>query len=128
MPSARCVTTHYIEEAEKLCDRVAIIDRGKIIALGSPREIQQQHLGKSRIEVRTSAPMPVEIPRFPESEKHALSDDRLHLTVSSTRPARTVTEMVRWIEQSGLELADIHLKRPTLEDVFIELTGKKLRD
>jgi len=50
------------------------------------------------------------------------------LTVYSTRPARTLPELVKWIDQSGLDLEDIHLKRPTLEDVFIELTGKRLRE
>jgi ABC-2 type transport system ATP-binding protein len=122
------LTTHYIEEAERLCDRVAIIDQGKIIAMGSPREIQQQTLGQSCIEVMTTQPMPGEVPQFQDSEKHVRKDDGRLLTVYSTRPARTLTDLVRWIDQSGLELEDIHLKRPTLEDVFIELTGKKLRD
>ena len=122
------LTTHYIEEAERLCDRVAIIDQGKIIAEGTPREIQQKTLGQSRIEVITTAPMPREVPTFQDVEKALLSEDGLTLTVHSTRPARTLPDLVRWIEQSGLELEDIHLKRPTLEDVFIELTGKKLRE
>jgi len=122
------LTTHYIEEAERLCDRVAIIDEGKIIALGTPREIQQQTLGESRIEIGTSQPMPREVPLFPDAEKHLLSDDAKRLTVYSSRPARTLPEVVRWIEQQNLELDDIALKRPTLEDVFIELTGKRLRE
>jgi ABC-2 type transport system ATP-binding protein len=128
---AKCtvlLTTHYIEEAERLCDRVAIVDQGKIIALGTPREIQQQTLGQSRVEVATTQPMPIEVPRFEDAERHLRSDDGKSLTVYSTRPARTLPDLVRWIDQSGLELEDIHLKRPTLEDVFIELTGKKLRD
>ncbi len=122
------LTTHYIEEAERLCDRVAIVDQGKIIALGTPREIQQQTLGQSRVEVSTTEPMPVDIPAFQDTERHLRSEDGRSLTVYSTRPARTLPDLVRWIDQSGLELEDIHLKRPTLEDVFIELTGKKLRD
>jgi ABC-2 type transport system ATP-binding protein len=122
------LTTHYIEEAERLCDRVAIVDQGQIIAMGTPREIQARTLGQSLVEISTEQAMPAEVPRFEHSEKHVLSDDRLHLTVYSTRPARTLPELVKWIDQNGLELADIHLKRPTLEDVFIELTGKKLRD
>jgi ABC-2 type transport system ATP-binding protein len=122
------LTTHYIEEAERLCDRVAIIDQGKIIALGTPREIQQQTLGQSRIEVSTTAPMPPDVPKLQEAERHLFNETRTALTVYSSRPARTLPDLVRWIEQSGLELEDIHLKRPTLEDVFIELTGKKLRD
>ncbi len=122
------LTTHYIEEAERLCDRVAIVDQGKIIAMGTPREIQARTLGQSLVELKTGQPMPLDVPRFEYCEKHTLSEDRLRLSVYSTRPARTLPELVKWIDQSGLELEDIHLKRPTLEDVFIELTGKRLRD
>jgi ABC-2 type transport system ATP-binding protein len=57
-----------------------------------------------------------------------VSDDRHRITVYSNRPARTLVEIVKWIDTHGLELDDVHLARPTLEDVFIELTGKKLRD
>src|SRR6266404_1136833 len=53
------LTTHYIEEAERLCDRVAIIDEGKIIAMGSPREIQARTLGQTRIEIECEQPIPV---------------------------------------------------------------------
>src|SRR5262249_21634050 len=122
------LTTHYIEEAERLCDRVAIIDQGRIIAMGTPREIQARTLGQSRIEIVTAQPMPPEIPTFQDADKHALDGDNRMLTVYSTRPARTLPELVKWIDQIGLDLEDIHLKRPTLEDVFIELTGKSLRD
>jgi ABC-2 type transport system ATP-binding protein len=122
------LTTHYIEEAERLCDRVAIIDEGKIIAIGTPREIQARTLGQSHIEIRTEQPMPADVPRFQESEKHLLSEDRTRLTVYSTRPARTLPDLIKWIDQNGIDLEDIHLKRPTLEDVFIELTGKRLRE
>src|SRR5579862_6115973 len=122
------LTTHYIEEAEPLCDRVAIIDEGKIVAMGSPRELQERVFGQSRIEVVTALPMPAELPVFEAVAKYSLSGDCKTLVVDSTRPARTLPDLIRWIDQKGLELEDIHLKRPTLEDVFIELTGKKLRD
>jgi ABC-2 type transport system ATP-binding protein len=122
------MTTHYIEEAERLCDRVAIVDEGKIIAIGTPRELQAQTMGQSRVEIQTAQPMPAVVPHFEHSEKHTLSDDRLHLTVYSTRPARTLPDLIRWVDQNGIDLEDIHLKKPTLEDVFIELTGKKLRE
>jgi len=123
------LTTHYIEEAERLCDRVAIIDEGQIIEIGTPREIQQRTLGQSFIEIQCEQPLPVVDPAsFLNSEKHAFSEDRRTLTVHSAQPARTIVDLVKWIDQLGIELADIHLKRPTLEDVFIELTGKKLRE
>lgn len=122
------LTTHYIEEAERLCDRVAIIDEGQIIEMGTPRDIQQRTLGQSRIEIECEQPLPAtELDSF-FAEKHAFSDDRKFLTVHSSHPARSIVELVKWIDQHGIELADIHLKRPTLEDVFIELTGKRLRE
>ena len=122
------LTTHYIEEAERLCDRVAIIDQGRIIALGTPREIQAATLGQSLIEIHCEQPVAAEIPTFGESGKQTISEDRKRITVSSPHPARTLVDLVKWIDQQGIELADIHLKRPTLEDVFIELTGKRLRE
>jgi ABC-2 type transport system ATP-binding protein len=123
------ITTHYIEEAERLCDRVAIIDEGRIVEIGTPREIQQRTLGHSRIEIECEKPIPTEgLPAFLVEEKHTFSEDRRELTVDSEHAARTIVELVKWIDQLGIGLADIHLKRPTLEDVFIELTGKKLRE
>ncbi len=122
------LTTHYIEEAERLCDRVAIVDQGRVIALGTPREIQAQTLGQSRIEVRTVQPLPPEVPAFDDAQHYVLEEEGKLLTVHSLRPARTLPGLIKWIDQCGVELEDIHLKRPTLEDVFIELTGKRLRE
>jgi ABC-2 type transport system ATP-binding protein len=118
------LTTHYIEEAERLCDRVAIIDEGRIIAEGTPREIQARTVGASRIEIRLEQPLPPgDAP--PDTQ---LSADRLSLTATSHGAAKAIVDLVKWIDQRGLELADIQLRKPTLEDVFIELTGKRLRD
>jgi len=123
------MTTHYIEEAERLCDRVAIIDDGVIVAIGSPRELQQKSATQSSIEISLGAPLPPgEMPVWPDTIRTLVSDDRRQLFVHSSRPPKTLVELVKWIDAQGLELADVHLNRPTLEDVFIELTGKKLRD
>ncbi len=123
------MTTHYIEEAERLCDRVAIIDAGKIIALGSPRELQERSVEQSGIEIRLAQPLPdQEMPDFAEAISSSVSEDRRELKVRSTKPARTLVDLVKWIDAKGYEIEDVHLKRPTLEDVFIEMTGKKLRD
>jgi len=123
------LTTHYIEEAEKLCDRVAIMDEGKIIALGSPREIQSQTLGQSVIEIHCVQPLPDHpLPVWNDAAKTLMSPDRTILFVHSHRPAPALVEIVKWVDQQGIDLADIHLKRPSLEDVFIELTGKRLRE
>jgi len=123
------MTTHYIEEAERLCDRVAIIDDGVIVAIGSPRELQQKSATQSSIEISLGGPLPPgEMPVWPDTIRTLVSDDRRQLFVHSSRPPKTLVELVKWIDAQGLELADVHLNRPTLEDVFIELTGKKLRD
>ncbi|MGH8101142.1 MAG: ABC transporter ATP-binding protein [Chthoniobacterales bacterium] len=123
------LTTHYIEEAERLCDRVAIIDAGQIIALGTPRELQERSANQSAIEITFTQPLrETTLPEWPEAIRSVLSEDRHRITVYSKRPARTLVEMVKWVDTNGFELADIHLARPTLEDAFIELTGKKLRD
>lgn len=121
------LTTHYIEEAERLCDRVAIIDNGQIIELGAPREIQERTLGHSMIEIATDQPMALEqIPLG--NQEYTAGPNRTQLTVKSANPARTIADLLKWIDSQGLQLTDIHLKRPTLEDVFIELTGKRLRE
>jgi ABC-2 type transport system ATP-binding protein len=123
------MTTHYIEEAERLCDRVAIIDAGLIIAMGTPRELQERSANQSAIEIALSNPLKkTELPAWSESIRSIVSEDRHRITVYSKQPARTLVEMVKWIDGQGLELDDVRLSRPTLEDVFIELTGKKLRD
>jgi ABC-2 type transport system ATP-binding protein len=123
------LTTHYIEEAERLCDRVAIMDEGKIVALGTPRELQQKSQSQSRIQITCAQPFNGRpTPAWPDAVSSKLEDDGRNLTVYSTRPARTLFEIMKWLDQEGLQLEDVHLKRPTLEDVFVELTGKHLRD
>ncbi len=123
------ITTHYIEEAEKLCDRVAIIDEGRIVAMGSPEEIRSRTLGHARVEVRCEKPLPAtELPRWPDADAPLVSADRRTVTVTTGKPARTLVELVRWVDQLGIDVEDVLLKRPSLEDVFIELTGKSLRE
>lgn len=123
------LTTHYIEEAERLCDRVAIMDEGKIVAMGTPRELQQKSREQSRIQIVTAQPLQAsQLPQWPDAMQSTLDGDGRSLTVYSARPARTLFEIMRWLDQQGIQLEDVHLKRPTLEDVFVELTGKKLRE
>jgi ABC-2 type transport system ATP-binding protein len=122
------LTTHYIEEAERLCDRVAILDQGRIIALDTPRRLQQQSRSASTIVVTCDNAIPADRPLWAEAIESSLDDSGSTLTVNSRRPATTLVDLIKWIDQRGLELVDVHLKQPTLEDVFIELTGKRLRE
>jgi ABC-2 type transport system ATP-binding protein len=122
------MTTHYIEEAERLCDRVAIVDEGRIIALDTPAQLKQQSRNASTIVVTCSAAFPSNRPAWAEATQSELDGNGHRLTVRSRRPAATLVDLVKWIDQQGLELADVSLRQPSLEDVFIELTGKSLRE
>ena len=123
------LTTHYIEEAEKLCDRVAIVDEGRIVAIGTPREIQERALASSAIELECAHPLADgALPEWVGAEKTSLDGSRTRITVTSSRTARTMIDMIKWVDEKGIELADIRIKRPSLEDAFIELTGKSLRE
>jgi len=122
------LTTHYIEEAERLCDRVAIIDQGRIIAMDTPSKLQQQSRAASTIVVTCDKAVPAQRPVWAEAIESSVDSTGHTLTVNSRRPASTLVDLIKWIDHSGLELVDVHLKKPRLEDVFIELTGKRLRD
>ncbi len=121
------LTTHYIEEAETLCDRVAIIDQGKIVAIGSPAELIARSSALAVISVKTSRnldrTMLEKLPRAQQIETTGQST-----TIKSSNATATMIELLRMLEQSGTEPIDLQLRRPSLEDVFIELTGSSLRD
>jgi ABC-2 type transport system ATP-binding protein len=121
------LTTHYIEEAERLCDRVAIIDHGKLIAMGTPRELTQGSAGTTRIEVRLARPAQDGILRKLEGVSSCKEAEGAYVLHSSSVP-RTIVALVKQLEADGNELAGLEIARPSLEDVFLDLTGRRLRD
>jgi len=121
------MTTHYIEEAERLCDRVAIIDHGKVIALGTPRELKTRSGGTTRIEVRLSKAEPNGTLRNLEGVVDARELDGTYV-LHSQRPPQTIVSLVKHLEAEGNELVSLEIATPSLEDVFIEMTGRRLRD
>jgi ABC-2 type transport system ATP-binding protein len=121
------MTTHYIEEAERLCDRVAIVDHGKVIALGTPRELKARSGGTTRIEVRLSKPESNGALKNLEGVTDAREVDGTYV-IHSNRPPQTIVSMVKHLEIQGNELVSLEIATPSLEDVFIELTGRRLRD
>ena len=121
------LTTHYIEEAERLCDRVAIIDQGKVISQGTPRELKQRSAGTTRIEVSLAKPADV----AELSALEGVADCRIvdgRTVLHSTRPPQTIVALVKHLEAHGNELQSLEIAAPSLEDVFIELTGRRLRE
>ena len=121
------MTTHYIEEAERLCDRVAIVDHGKIVALGTPRELKTRSSGTTRIEVRLSKPESDGGLKNLEGVADAREVDGAYV-IHSLRPPQTIVALVKHLEAEGNELVSLEIASPSLEDVFIEMTGRRLRD
>ena len=121
------LTTHYIEEAERLCDRVAIIDQGRVIALGTPRELKQRSAGTTRIEVRLARPENGGALRKLEGVADCRELDGSYV-LHSTRVPQTIVALVKHLEAQRNDLASLEISAPSLEDIFLELTGRRLRD
>ncbi len=121
------MTTHYIEEAERLCDRVAIVDHGKVVALGTPRELKTRSGGTTRIEVRLAKPEADGALKNLEGVADARELDGAYV-IHSHRPPKTIVDLVKHLEAEGNELVSLEIASPSLEDVFIEMTGRRLRD
>jgi ABC-2 type transport system ATP-binding protein len=121
------LTTHYIEEAERLCDRVAIVDHGRVIALGTPRELKQRSAGTTRIEVRLAHPETDGALRQLEGVADCRESEGSYV-LHSARPPQTLVALVKHLEAQGNELHSLEIASPSLEDVFIELTGRRLRE
>jgi ABC-2 type transport system ATP-binding protein len=121
------LTTHYIEEAERLCDRVAIVDHGRVMALGTPRELKQKSAGTTRLEVRLARPAANGSLAHLEGVSDCREFDGAYV-LHSTRPPQTIVALVKQLEAENNELQSLEMFSPSLEDVFIELTGRRLRD
>jgi len=121
------LTTHYIEEAERLCDRVAIVDHGKVIAQGTPRELKQASLDKTRIEVRLAREESDETLKLLEGVSDCRSLNGVYV-LHCQRPPQAIVSLVKHLEAQNNELISLEIATPSLEDVFIELTGRRLRD
>ncbi len=123
------LTTHYMEEAEQLCDRVAIIDHGKIIALGSPSRLIASLGAEQVVEfaLENGTPMPADtMERLPGVQRVTHDDQRTRLTVSTVHA--TVPALMKFLEDRGAVLSELTTHHATLEDVFLALTGRHLRD
>ncbi len=122
------LTTHYMDEAERLCDRVAVVDRGRVIALGSPRELIDRHVGREVVEFgpshdgfdeRALGALPGVHSVRRVAGGFALTVERVHVAV----PA-----LLAHVEERGATLLRLATHSATLDDVFVALTGRQLRD
>jgi ABC-2 type transport system ATP-binding protein len=120
------LTTHYIEEAEVLCDRVGIIDQGQILALGTPRELIERMGNLST--VRASLYLPAEkLQQLQTAEfVHAVSGDDGLLTVQTSDPQRVLALLEEIGQELGSRPQNVSIRQPNLEDVFLSLTGRSI--
>jgi ABC-2 type transport system ATP-binding protein len=122
-------TTHYMEEAERLCDRVGIIDAGRIVAEGTRRELVAQVGGHDRIEITASGPLRkflTAAKRLRDVEDATEAEGAVHLIVRGGRGL--LPKLFEIAERTGLEVSGVDVVEPDLEAVFLHVTGKALRD
>jgi ABC-2 type transport system ATP-binding protein len=120
------LTTQYLEEADELANTIAVVDHGKIIARGTSDELKS-HVGGERIEVvvrdRTSIPNARELLARDAGGDTTFDEHTRRLTVPAHGGAQTLVQVVRDFDDAGIHIDDIALRRPTLDDVFLALTG-----
>jgi ABC-2 type transport system ATP-binding protein len=118
-------TTHYMEEAERLCDRIAIVDHGRIIALDTRDAlVRNSFASRSQVIARLEGP-DGKVSAWVAERGGRLVDSTAEFTVE--HPSE-IAVLLEGASAAGLELVDLSLRRPNLESVFLHLTGRELRD
>jgi ABC-2 type transport system ATP-binding protein len=125
------LTTHFMEEAELLCDRVAIMDHGKIVALDTPSALVGKLGDESRVLFTTRNHLdPQGLKALDGATRVERDGDRVIVYGRAPQPGRPslIGEVVQWLSAQGAAFSDIRMEQPTLEDVFLKLTGRAMRD
>ncbi len=121
------LTTHYMEEADYLCERVAIIDHGRILAMGTPAGLKNSMGGDViTLKVNDAAKM-ASLAKSVKGAAHIKLHDN-SVSVAMANAGNKIPELLKLAERSGIAVESVDLHKPTLEDVFIRYTGEKIRD
>ena len=115
------ITTHYMDEADKLCDRLAIIDKGKIVVLGSPKKLKKD-LGGDIIRLKTKQLHIDELQKLPYVKNISRCDGEVCLTLEDAN-----THLQEILQVVG-KIDSVEIRSPTLDDVFLHYTGRAMRD
>lgn len=122
-------TTHYMEEVEILCDRIIILDKGRILAAGTGDELKALARIEEKITVEVCGLDEKDADEIGRMEHvEAVSHDKNSLVVTYNQGENNLTTLMEYLKKKGIRYSRIYSERPTLNDVFLELTGKELRD
>jgi ABC-2 type transport system ATP-binding protein len=126
------LTTHYMDEAERLCDRVAVVDQGKVIAEGTPRqliaELGGEHVVEFTLDDEDALPPPAPEALMDLPAVRSIRKDADHFCLSVAEPHIALPALLERLRQTGHRLAGLTTRHASLEDVFVTLTGRHLRD
>lgn len=122
------MTTHYMDEAERLCDRVAVVDQGKIIAFDSPQELIRKYFKEKAIEFRRPESFSQQALTALPGIKRVQEEDDDSVILYSAEVSKTIPALLKYSEEMETPLNDFSVRTATLEDVFLELTGRRLRE
>jgi ABC-2 type transport system ATP-binding protein len=124
------LTTHYLDEADALCDRILVMDDGRIVAAGTPRDLKRQVSGDAVAltlkDVGRAADAAQLAGALPGADSPTV--DGTLVVVHVPDGSSTLPLLLRDLDAKGVELAGVEVRRPTLDDVFLTLTGRSLRD
>lgn len=122
-------TSHYMEEVEYLCERIAIVDQGLVIASGTKAELCNRLVGATSIQVKvnTSSPELIDILGTIQNVQSVKADGEL-ITIYASNARQALGDAVALVVQSGLQVLSVDVQEPNLESVFLQLTGRTLRD
>ena len=115
------LTTHFMDEAQALADRIAVLVDGRIVSDGTPADVIARHSGETAIRLR----LPADVAPPPELGLQPTVDGNGQLEVRTSDPTRRLHELTAWALREAVTVEDIEVARPSLEDVYLALTGRR---
>jgi ABC-2 type transport system ATP-binding protein len=126
------LTTQYLEEADRLANKIAIMDKGKVIRQGTPQELKDCCGGDTQVKIKVTdrdrTPQALEVLRLLDNRSIYSIPETGEISMNAIGGASILTDVVRRLDAAGIEIAELGLKQPTLDDVFLAITGRTTED